>query len=548
MDDLEGEILALFGGNEREKDSQLRNKDSSKSEKKRRRGDPEYSDNEDTFSVEETSKSKTRSKSKNTNKSSHSRNRNEPSNSLDQDELVDEWGSDLMGDEEDRSRLNALPEVERERILAERQEQRDIMWERMELKKKLQEGLQSNSFRDSSKRDQSYNDSESYSRNRGRSSRSSVHLKELRRKRIEKSSKKPRNNSDSQSQDYSDEDNSDYNSRKTPLKERNPTTNRLAEDPIISLQELNSIRLSRDVLDKWIYTPLFNETVVGCYVRIRSANNMENFYIAEIAKVLEKSEPSYMLKRHYVDVRLRILANDSVLDVGIDSLSNNEFTIGEYEYLTEMLSNNTEKRMRVPTAKVLEKKRKSIEAKNNQVLTAKDIDHRVKMFQEIGKRKINKEIARLPVQNTGPQQSGPVFSSQAQQIGVSDTSRTQNINIGQTSNLSGSGLIGSKIGGISRLGRVSNIIGNLNSGSQSPLLGSIGKQKQLIGQLNINATLSPIPNVSSGTNIASLSSVNNPMSEFSKQQQQVFTKVKVTPGYEQAMSVPNFDLSFINMS
>ncbi|PVU90583.1 hypothetical protein BB559_004537 [Furculomyces boomerangus] len=490
MDDLEGEILALFGGNEREKDSQLRNKDSSKSEKKRRRGDPEYSDNEDTFSVEETSKSKTRSKSKNTNKSSHSRNRNEPSNSLDQDELVDEWGSDLMGDEEDRSRLNALPEVERERILAERQEQRDIMWERMELKKKLQEGLQSNSFRDSSKRDQSYNDSESYSRNRGRSSRSSVHLKELRRKRIEKSSKKPRNNSDSQSQDYSDEDNSDYNSRKTPLKERNPTTNRLAEDPIISLQELNSIRLSRDVLDKWIYTPLFNETVVGCYVRIRSANNMENFYIAEIAKVLEKSEPSYMLKRHYVDVRLRILANDSVLDVGIDSLSNNEFTI----------------------------------------------------------EKINKEIARLPVQNTGPQQSGPVFSSQAQQIGVSDTSRTQNINIGQTSNLSGSGLIGSKIGGISRLGRVSNIIGNLNSGSQSPLLGSIGKQKQLIGQLNINATLSPIPNVSSGTNIASLSSVNNPMSEFSKQQQQVFTKVKVTPGYEQAMSVPNFDLSFINMS
>jgi RNA polymerase-associated protein RTF1 len=55
-------------------------------------------------------------------------------------EDIDEYGPDLYKDEEDRKRLQALPEVERERILAERSEERQRNLERLEVRKLLKDG------------------------------------------------------------------------------------------------------------------------------------------------------------------------------------------------------------------------------------------------------------------------------------------------------------------------------------------------------------------------------------------------------------------------
>ena len=57
--------------------------------------------------------------------------------SSEEDEL-DGYGSDLIGDEEDRARLAALNELEREMILAERSEARDRKRERRDLLKQRQ--------------------------------------------------------------------------------------------------------------------------------------------------------------------------------------------------------------------------------------------------------------------------------------------------------------------------------------------------------------------------------------------------------------------------
>ena len=48
----------------------------------------------------------------------------------DGDEFDDGYGSDLMGDDEDRANLMAMNELQREMILAERAEKRDMERER----------------------------------------------------------------------------------------------------------------------------------------------------------------------------------------------------------------------------------------------------------------------------------------------------------------------------------------------------------------------------------------------------------------------------------
>ena len=35
------------------------------------------------------------------------------------------------------------------------------------------------------------------------------------------------------------------------------------QQEVVTLEELNSIRISRDELEKWVYTSLFNKTVIG---------------------------------------------------------------------------------------------------------------------------------------------------------------------------------------------------------------------------------------------------------------------------------------------
>jgi len=55
-------------------------------------------------------------------------------------EEVESYGPDLIKDEEDRKRLANLPALEREMILSERANKKQILMERLEVKRKLKEG------------------------------------------------------------------------------------------------------------------------------------------------------------------------------------------------------------------------------------------------------------------------------------------------------------------------------------------------------------------------------------------------------------------------
>ncbi|PVU94057.1 hypothetical protein BB561_002849 [Smittium simulii] len=93
MDDLEGEILALFGKNDNDKDSSTR-REGATEYKKRRRSNLDFSDNDVDVDSPQASKIKGRSAYK-TDLTSFPKN---------DSEFLDVWGPDLIGDDEDRAR------------------------------------------------------------------------------------------------------------------------------------------------------------------------------------------------------------------------------------------------------------------------------------------------------------------------------------------------------------------------------------------------------------------------------------------------------------
>ncbi|PVV02535.1 hypothetical protein BB560_003009, partial [Smittium megazygosporum] len=167
-------------------------------------------------------------------------------------------------------------------------------------------------------------------------------------------------------------------------KSSSESRNVLIDEPLISLSDLNTIWLSQDLVDKWIYTPMFSKAVTGAYVKVQANKDGKGPYtVAQVTGVLEDSTP-YFLKRHYVDVRLRVCVGDNRIDVEVGALSNTPITTAEYQQLEALRQKDPDSLMEYPVQKIFEKKKQDISEKNEYIITSKDIDHRVNMFKKAG--------------------------------------------------------------------------------------------------------------------------------------------------------------------
>ncbi|PVV00764.1 hypothetical protein BB560_004842 [Smittium megazygosporum] len=371
MDELEGEILALFGEGGRElrrgENNNKRNKNSSESE-----------DLSDDYGSR-----------KRPNQSVAKVTKVESQDGYDSDP-IDLWGPDLIGDEEDRARLDALPEIEREKILEERQEQRDLLWEKRELRRKLDENIKAGSVKVGSsdlskryRRDDYDVTGRSYSGSSTRLTKS-ARLNEMRRLREEKKSKSRRSLDKSNSRHLAEYNSDEDEELDIDNKSSSESRNVLIDEPLISLSDLNTIWLSQDLVDKWIYTPMFSKAVTGAYVKVQANKDGKGPYtVAQVTGVLEDSTP-YFLKRHYVDVRLRVCVGDNRIDVEVGALSNTPITTAEYQQLEALRQKDPDSLMEYPVQKIFEKKKQDISEKNEYIITSKDIDHRVNMFKKAG--------------------------------------------------------------------------------------------------------------------------------------------------------------------
>jgi len=283
-------------------------------------------------------------------------------------EEVKSYGKDLIKDEEDRKRLDNLPEFEREAIIAERAEKKQNLMERLEIKKKLKEG---NKHKISSSRHLTRHDKLSEKEKKSES------LYDLKRKREKKRSKLAEKDNEEKRirSTYSDSESDDYD-------------NKDSEQEVITLEELNSVRISRDELEKWVYTSFFNKTVIGGYARLGIGFDSNKHYIYRITKILDVVDyhRTYKVNRTTVKKALILEHGKAKKRFGMDIISNSPFTEQEYNRYLAVMKNEQQQ---LPTKDFIREKGQQIQEARNHKFTGEEISDMVEEKKQLLKVPLN---------------------------------------------------------------------------------------------------------------------------------------------------------------
>jgi len=269
-------------------------------------------------------------------------------------------------DDADRERLLGVSEIERENILAERLEQMQKIQDRRKLQEMIKQQKNGSADADAvakaAKRQHAV---------RGATKEKSKQLDELRAKRKAKDEKKrPRTDSpkpdrssspmdmdtssgeeeDGQITKYEEEEEKD---RKLFSKQPNP------DDEPITLEDLTSCRLTRDMLAKHCMAPWFQEYVKGGWVRylIGNENNEPVYRLCEVMNLGANTPRPYRINDRTVNLTLELRYGKSVKAFVMDRVSNAKFNAKEFDRLSIVC---TVDEVRLPSKRHLEKKLHSL--------------------------------------------------------------------------------------------------------------------------------------------------------------------------------------------
>uniref|UniRef100_A0AAZ3S5A2 RNA polymerase-associated protein RTF1 homolog n=1 Tax=Oncorhynchus tshawytscha TaxID=74940 RepID=A0AAZ3S5A2_ONCTS len=339
--------------------------------------------------------------------------------SSEDDVFRDGYGEDLMGDEEDRARLEQMTEKEREQELFNRIEKREVLKRRFEIKKKLK------TAKKKEKEEKKKNHEEEQKKKRERSSSGHhedrthqdqqvmSHNKERRTKRDEKLDKKsqameelkaerekkktrtaellakrqPLKTSEVYSDDEEEEEEEEDDDKSSVKSDRSSHSSSYSEDeekeetppksqPVSLPDELNRVRLSRHKLERWCHMPFFQKTVSGCFVRIGIGNSSSKpvYRVAEIVDVVETAKV-YQLGTTRTNKGLQLRHGGDTRVFRLEFVSNQEFTENEFMKWKEAMIIAS---MQVPTLDEINKKEQAIKEACNYKFNDKDIEDIVK--------------------------------------------------------------------------------------------------------------------------------------------------------------------------
>ncbi|XP_061749899.1 RNA polymerase-associated protein RTF1 homolog isoform X2 [Nerophis ophidion] len=339
---------------------------------------------------------------------------NSSSSSLDSDSSEDDvfrdgYDDDLMGDAEDRARLEQMTEKEREQELFNRIEKREVLKRRFEIKKKLKTAKKKEKEEKKKKQEEEQekrklsqvpdtqvvtsHNKERRSKRDEKLDKKSQAMEELKAEREKKKNKtaellakrEPLKTSEVYSDDEEEEEEdddkssvkSDRSSRSSSFddddeKEETPPKSQ----PVSLPDELNRIRLSRHKLERWCHMPFFAKTVTGCFVRIGIGNNSSKpvYRVAEIVDIVETAKV-YQLGSTRTNKGLQLRHGGDTRVFRLEYVSNQEFTENEFMKWKEAMIIAG---MQVPTLDEVTKKEQSIKEAMNYKFNDKDIEDIVK--------------------------------------------------------------------------------------------------------------------------------------------------------------------------
>ncbi|XP_028994678.1 RNA polymerase-associated protein RTF1 homolog [Betta splendens] len=330
------------------------------------------------------------------------------SDSSEDDEFRDGYDDDLMGDAEDRARLEQMTEKEREQELFNRIEKREVLKRRFEIKKKLKtakkkekEEKKKKQEEEQEKRKQSQvqdtqvvmsHNKERRSKRDEKLDKKSQAMEELKAEREKKKNKtaellakrQPLKTSEVYSDDEEEEEEdddkssvkSDRSSRSSSYDDDEKEETPPKSQPVSLPDELNRIRLSRHKLERWCHMPFFAKTVTGCFVRIGIGNSSSKpvYRVAEIVDVVETAKV-YQLGSTRTNKGLQLRHGGDTRVFRLEFVSNQEFTENEFMKWKEAM---IVAGMQVPTLDEITKKEQSIKEALNYKFNDKDIEDIVK--------------------------------------------------------------------------------------------------------------------------------------------------------------------------
>uniref|UniRef100_A0A8D3BKU8 RNA polymerase-associated protein RTF1 homolog n=1 Tax=Scophthalmus maximus TaxID=52904 RepID=A0A8D3BKU8_SCOMX len=337
---------------------------------------------------------------------------NSSSSSSDSDSSEDEvfrdgYDDDLMGDAEDRARLEQMTEKEREQELFNRIEKREVLKRRFEIKKKLKTAKKKEKEEKKKKQEEEQEkrklsqvqDTQVMSHNKERRSKrdekldkKSQAMEELKAEREKKKNKTaellakrlPLKTSEVYSDDEEEEEEdddkssvkSDRSSRSSSYDDDEKEETPPKSQPVSLPDELNRVRLSRNKLERWCHMPFFAKTVTGCFVRIGIGNSSSKpvYRVAEIMDVVETAKV-YQLGPTRTNKGLQLRHGGDTRVFRLEFVSNQEFTESEFMKWKEAMMVAG---MQVPTLDEITKKEQSIKEALNYKFNDKDIEDIVK--------------------------------------------------------------------------------------------------------------------------------------------------------------------------
>ncbi|XP_072314309.1 RNA polymerase-associated protein RTF1 homolog isoform X1 [Eucyclogobius newberryi] len=332
------------------------------------------------------------------------------SDSSEDDVFRDGYDDDLMGDAEDRARLEQMTEKEREQELFNRIEKREVLKRRFEIKKKLktakkkekeekkkkqeeeQEKRKLSQVQDSDRQVVMSHNKERRSKRDEKLDKKSQAMEELKAEREKKKNKtaellakrEPLKTSEVYSDDEEEEEEdddkssvkSDRSSRSSSFSDDEKEETPPKSQPVSLPDELNKVRLSRHKLERWCHMPFFAKTVTGCFVRIGIGNSSSKpvYRVAEIVDVVETAKV-YQLGTTRTNKGLQLRHGGDSRVFRLEFVSNQEFTENEFmKWKEAMIAAG----MQVPTLDEITKKEQSIKEAMNYKFNDKDIEDIVK--------------------------------------------------------------------------------------------------------------------------------------------------------------------------
>uniref|UniRef100_UPI00358F3544 RNA polymerase-associated protein RTF1 homolog n=1 Tax=Myxine glutinosa TaxID=7769 RepID=UPI00358F3544 len=321
------------------------------------------------------------------------------SSSMDEDaQFHDGYGDDLMGDAEDRARLEKMSEKEREQELFNRIEKREVLKTRFEIEKKLKarkkKEKKQKQEKDHREKPSKMLESQVTSHSKERRSkreekldRKSLAMEELKAEREKKKNKtadllgkkQPLKTSevysddeDEEEEDKPSEKSESSNSSSSDEEEEEKGGSSPKTQMVTTKEDLNRIRLSRNKMERWCHMPFLNKTVIGCYVRIGIGNNDGKavYRVAEITGVVETAK-IYQLGPTRTNKGLRLRHGSQERVFRLEFVSNQEFTETEFHKWKEAMMLGG---LQIPTLEEVRKKELDIRQAMDYKFEDKDIE------------------------------------------------------------------------------------------------------------------------------------------------------------------------------